>query len=154
MATEAFFVGDLMKHYCNDPVVNTKTAPELKLYRPKINYLKAILFVVLQGLLSFCLTYLYYFLHKHERNVLSISLKNFWIGFLFFLMITSRFSCIWFVRLYQKYAKSETRLRCLMTPSCSDYAIMAFQKYGTLVGGIKTFKRLLRCHPPGEIDYP
>ena len=69
-------------------------------------------------------------------------------------LCTLRFTFIWFVRMYQHYAKSETRLRCCMTPSCSEYAILAFKKYGAILGAIKTFRRLLRCHPPGGVDYP
>ncbi|MGI6401706.1 MAG: membrane protein insertion efficiency factor YidD [Thermoguttaceae bacterium] len=61
---------------------------------------------------------------------------------------------IWFIRVYQRYAKAETRLRCCYTPSCSEYAILALRKYGALIGGFKTVRRLLRCGPPGGIDYP
>lgn len=38
--------------------------------------------------------------------------------------------------------------------SCSQYAILALQKYGLLIGSIKAVRRLLRCGPPGGIDYP
>ncbi|MBU5417691.1 membrane protein insertion efficiency factor YidD [Anaerobutyricum soehngenii] len=65
-----------------------------------------------------------------------------------------KYILIWFIRVYQRYAKSETRLRCCYTPSCSEYAILALKKYGLVIGSIKAFKRLLRCGPPGGIDYP
>ncbi|WP_438727726.1 membrane protein insertion efficiency factor YidD [Parasphingorhabdus sp. DH2-15] len=38
---------------------------------------------------------------------------------------------------------------CRYSPSCSQYAIIALQKYGTIKGGWLTIKRLLRCHPWG-----
>lgn len=37
--------------------------------------------------------------------------------------------------------------RCRYTPTCSDYAHQAFQKYGLLKGAWLSGKRLLKCHP-------
>ncbi len=44
--------------------------------------------------------------------------------------------------------------KCRYTPTCSEYAIEAIQKYGVLKGGILGIKRVLRCHPgcPGGYD--
>lgn len=142
-------------HYINDPVINAATAPELKLYRPKINYLKAGLFVITHIVLGFLISLAWVWIEQGKIIdwVGSITAKlRITIPLLF--LITLRFSLIWFVKVYQHYAKSETRLRCCMTPSCSEYAILAFKKYGAIWGGIKTWKRLLRCHPPGGVDYP
>lgn len=61
---------------------------------------------------------------------------------------------VWCVKVYQSKAKFETRLKCCFEPSCSDYAILAIEKYGAIRGVIKTINRLRRCHPPGGIDYP
>jgi len=36
---------------------------------------------------------------------------------------------------------------CRFKPSCSDYAIMAINKYGVIKGGLKSLWRVLRCHP-------
>jgi putative membrane protein insertion efficiency factor len=43
---------------------------------------------------------------------------------------------------------------CRFEPTCSQYAIEAFQKKGCLVGCRLMIKRLLRCHPwhPGGLD--
>jgi len=55
------------------------------------------------------------------------------------------------VRAYQlTYGKVLSRtgvVRCKFTPSCSRYAIQAFQKYGTLKGAALTASRLVRCSP-------
>ena len=75
-------------------------------------------------------------------------------SFLVVIMLYSRNVCVFFVRLYQRYAASEIRLRCRMIPSCSDYSILAFKKYGTIVGLIKTIGRLKRCNKPAKIDFP
>ena len=36
---------------------------------------------------------------------------------------------------------------CRYTPSCSQYAIDAVNKYGPFTGLYRAVKRLLRCHP-------
>ena len=43
---------------------------------------------------------------------------------------------------------------CRFSPSCSDYAIEAIQRYGNLKGSYFIAKRLIRCHPwcSGGID--
>jgi putative membrane protein insertion efficiency factor len=44
---------------------------------------------------------------------------------------------------------------CKYHPSCSQYAIDAFEKYGFVRGSAKAARRLLRCHPwsHGGVDY-
>jgi len=36
---------------------------------------------------------------------------------------------------------------CRFTPSCSEYGIEAFSKYGIIRGGLMTAWRILRCNP-------
>lgn len=142
-------------HYINDPVINAATAPELKLYRPKISYLKVGLYVIAHFAIGFLISFVWVWIEQGKiDDWFDSATAKLWITVPLLFLITLRFSFIWFVRVYQHYAKSETRLRCCMTPSCSEYAILAFKKYGAIFGGIKTCKRLLRCHPPGGIDYP
>ena len=38
---------------------------------------------------------------------------------------------------------------CRFTPTCSQYAQEAIQKYGPLKGSWLALKRILRCHPFG-----
>jgi putative membrane protein insertion efficiency factor len=42
---------------------------------------------------------------------------------------------------------------CRFLPTCSDYAIEAFQKHGPFKGFKLTLKRLLSCHPWGGSGY-
>lgn len=148
-------------HYINDPVINRLTAPENKLYRPKISFVKATLVVIGTVLATIGVSMLLALLFRKtglfgfgNKSQLQAFLGIYWIAQLLVLVLTLRYIIIWFIRVYQRYAKSETRLRCCYTPSCSEYVILALKKYGALVGGIKAVRRLLRCGPPGGIDYP
>lgn len=42
---------------------------------------------------------------------------------------------------------------CRFTPTCSQYAIDAINKYGPWVGAWKSVKRISRCHPWGGKGY-
>ena len=54
---------------------------------------------------------------------------------------------IWLVRLYQKFISPIKPPSCRFKPTCSAYAIEAFQKRGFFVGLILTVGRILRCNP-------
>ena len=43
---------------------------------------------------------------------------------------------------------------CRYIPTCSEYAMLAVEKYGAVKGGWLAAKRILRCHPfhPGGYD--
>lgn len=148
-------------HYINDPVINRLTAPENKLYRPKISFVKAAIVVIGTVCATIGISFLLALLFRktglfgfENKSQLQAFLCIYWIAQLLVFVLTLRYIMIWFIRVYQRYAKSETRLRCCYTPSCSEYAILALKKYGALIGGIKAVRRLLRCGPPGGIDYP
>ncbi|HHY41698.1 MAG TPA: membrane protein insertion efficiency factor YidD [Thermoanaerobacterales bacterium] len=55
---------------------------------------------------------------------------------------------------YKKFISPLKPGSCRFYPTCSDYAIAAIEKYGVVKGGIKSLKRILRCHPfnPGGYD--
>lgn len=63
-------------------------------------------------------------------------------------------SVIVIIRFYQKYLSPLKGNSCRFYPSCSEYSILSFQKYGFFVGLIKTIFRLGKCHPfhPGGYD--
>jgi putative component of membrane protein insertase Oxa1/YidC/SpoIIIJ protein YidD len=62
---------------------------------------------------------------------------------------------IGFVHLYQHYAPEETRRRCLFKPTCSEYTILAIEKYGFWNGLAKSIERFKRCNGTVyRIDYP
>ena len=60
-----------------------------------------------------------------------------------------------FIRLIQFYQTSISPFlpaRCRFTPTCSQYAREAIEKYGAAKGGWLAFRRLLRCHPFNKRD--
>jgi len=42
---------------------------------------------------------------------------------------------------------------CRYTPTCSEYAMEAVERYGVLRGGLKAAGRILRCHPFAKGGY-
>jgi putative membrane protein insertion efficiency factor len=58
-------------------------------------------------------------------------------------------AAIFAIRVYQKtYGRVLKKSNvCRFQPTCSNYGIQAFQKYGSLKGFWKTAGRLLRCSP-------
>ena len=60
------------------------------------------------------------------------------------------------VRFYQRAISPMLGPNCRYTPTCSQYFILAVQKYGPLRGMFKGVWRILRCHPfcKGGEDWP
>ncbi len=70
-----------------------------------------------------------------------------------FLWTLPRRLLIGLVRAYQLILSPHLPATCRYTPSCSNYALEAFQKYGAIRGLILTLCRLARCHPWGGYGY-
>lgn len=51
------------------------------------------------------------------------------------------------IKFYRKYISPMKAPCCIYTPTCSEYAIQAIEKYGAFKGGFMAIKRILRCHP-------
>lgn len=55
---------------------------------------------------------------------------------------------IWPIRFYRKFlSKLKKQPSCRFTPTCSAYALEAFEKRGVFVGLILTVWRIFRCQP-------
>jgi hypothetical protein len=62
---------------------------------------------------------------------------------------------IFLIRLYRlALSPLKPYSTCRYTPTCSDYALQAIKKYGSLQGSWMALKRISRCHPfhPGGYD--
>ncbi|HEY5214195.1 MAG TPA: membrane protein insertion efficiency factor YidD [Acidobacteriaceae bacterium] len=58
-----------------------------------------------------------------------------------------RWVLIFLVRGYQVVLSPFLPASCRFLPSCSAYAVEAFERYGAAKGLILTMRRLSRCHP-------
>lgn len=126
--------------------------PVNPLRRPRVRYRKMILSVI--GLAAlFTAVFFGSCLLKgagvRERLIISLAASA------VYALVLSKRAVIWLVHLYQSRASDATRLRCVFTPSCSEYMILAVEKYGSIIGVVKGIHRLMRCHAPnGGEDYP
>ena len=64
-----------------------------------------------------------------------------------------KYLMIGLVKLYRKFISPIKPNCCRFTPTCSAYALEAFQKRGFFVGFILTAWRILRCNPFSKGGY-
>lgn len=58
------------------------------------------------------------------------------------------------IQFYQKYLSPlKGKATCIYTPTCSQYAIEALEKYGLIKGGLLAAWRILRCNPFAKGGY-
>lgn len=59
------------------------------------------------------------------------------------------------IRFYQNFISKYilTRKNCRFYPTCSEYSIQAYRKYGFFKGSYLTISRILRCNPFNEGGY-
>lgn len=63
-------------------------------------------------------------------------------------------SLIFLIKVYRKIISPlKGRPKCIYTPTCSQYAIEALEKYGFMKGSFLSIKRILRCHPFAKGGY-
>ena len=63
-------------------------------------------------------------------------------------------AALFLIRVYRNCISPYKPACCRFVPTCSEYAIVAFEKYGVIKGLSLTVKRILKCHPfhPGGYD--
>lgn len=121
------------------------------LKRPKINWVRVILYILIPVVVL---------------TALIIVLKHFGVSTMMTIMIaitvlivynvlTLKRAVICAVKIYQRYAPNSIRNKCRFEPSCSEYMILAVEKYGLIKGVRKGIRRLMRCNiNGGGFDYP
>ena len=121
--------------------------PNNPLERPTIRYTKPIiaLTVYILQFVGLC------FLPYGKWWLAALTLAGY--SLIYFSVIAKK-AVIWLVHLYQNKASDETRLKCVMEPSCSVYMILAVEKYGVIRGVYKGIRRLFRCGDVCGVDYP
>ena len=51
------------------------------------------------------------------------------------------------LRFYKQHVSPAMPPSCRFTPTCSEYAYEAIERYGVIKGGWMGIRRLARCHP-------
>ena len=133
--------------YEEEIITEERFIPHNPLNRPKISYIKPIIAILVYVAQFIGLLFIPYGKLWIEIAVLAI------YSLVYFAFIAKR-TVIWLVHLYQNKAPDEVRLKCVMEPSCSEYMILAVEKYGVIRGVFKGIHRLFRCGNDEGIDYP
>ncbi len=63
-----------------------------------------------------------------------------------------KFIFIFLVKFYRKAISPLFPPSCRFTPTCSEYALIALEKYGAIKGSWLALKRIARCHPFNKKD--
>ncbi len=115
------------------------------LIRPRINWAAAALFLAGLALIVAAL----------PIALSRLGLNKAWVWALvcalalIYLALCAKKLAIGMVRIYQRFAPSSLRNRCRFEPSCSQYMILAIQKYGLIKGARKGLDRVRRCNVHG-----
>jgi len=60
------------------------------------------------------------------------------------------------IKIYKKHFSiyfEKSGIRCKYHPTCSEYAIQAYKKYGFFKGSFLVIKRILKCNPFSKGGY-
>lgn len=122
-----------------------------KLNRPKINWRKIACF----SLIIVLLATLFFFVIKYIFASTVIGLLSAMAFLIICVAVMRKKIVICLIHIYQRYASDRIRNKCRFEPSCSEYMIIAVEKYGFFRGIKKGIHRLLRCNENnGGFDYP
>ncbi len=121
------------------------------LVRPKINYLTIVLYILIPIAVGTIYVHLI-----QSRSVLSVwTILLLVIALFVYVLITMKRAIICCIKIYQRFAPTHIRNKCRFEPSCSQYMILAIEKYGLLKGTAKGIDRLKRCNiNNGGYDFP
>ena len=122
-----------------------------KLNRPKINWIRIILYVLLPviAITAFIIVANHFGVSAIIIAVIAV------VACVVYVLLTLKRAIICAVKIYQRYAPDSVRNNCRFEPSCSEYMILAVEKYGVFKGVRKGLDRLKRCNVDGGgFDYP
>lgn len=132
----------------NDP---RSVAYVRKRTRPTIRWFKIICCILLPVMLAAAAI----FTLRYFDLALGWSIAIALAGLMLYCILTLKPAIICMIRIYQRYAPDSVRDKCRFEPSCSEYMILAIEKYGVLKGVKKGKSRLKRCNVNGGgFDFP
>ena len=143
---------DIGKELFNDEQDPRSSVYKRKLIRPKISLIKTLLlYILLPALAITAVLVLLNYIGLSETNIVIIVAAI----LLAYIFLTTKRMFICAIKLYQKYAPDSLRNKCRFEPSCSEYMILAIEKYGLIKGLQKGICRLKRCNiDGGGFDFP
>lgn len=138
--------------YEQEALINYCINREIK--RPKTSIITAMKYLIVLELATLLLAFILAKLLVFIGFRYSFILLHFFVSVILIIMFLKRFSIL-FIELYQHYASEERRRKCTLKPSCSEYAILALNKYRILKALKMIYIRLFRkCNGIYSIDYP
>ena len=162
------FSEELFLKKSSDRKKSTETTVEIyhetnrPLIRPEINWIRTVFAFLIVVLVDVVSTFFALWFFSCFDWYTKIAMGTVWKFVCVFLVIGIVTLClcakrivIFVIRIYQRYASYELRSQCLFVPNCSEYMVLAIQKYGLIKGIGKGMDRFHRCHAPnGGEDYP
>lgn len=121
------------------------------LKRPQISWFRIILYFLIPAIVitALIIALKHFSVSTTMTVILAITI------FTVYIILTLKRAIICAVKIYQRYAPDSVRNKCRFEPSCSEYMILAIEKYGLLKGVKKGINRLKRCNVnDGGFDYP
>ena len=98
--------------------------------RPTVNWLRVIIWFLIPVVYIAIILYLFNLTRANQLSKIIIIT----LFLIFYLAMTFRRVIICSIQIYQRYAPKSIRDKCRFEPSCSQYMILAIQKYGLLIG--------------------
>lgn len=136
-------IGDKLFNDEKDP---RSSAYVRKLIRPKISLFKTLLLYIIlpSAIIASIILLLNYFNISKIGIVITVA-----VILTAYILFFAKQVCISAIKLYQKYAPDSLRNKCRFEPSCSEYMILAIERYGLIKGLKKGICRLKRCNIDG-----
>ena len=106
---------------------------------PKLNGFHIIYYFVITMLLL-CGIYLFLYI---GRYIIAVSVV---LMLIIYIIFNLKGIVVITVKMYQRFAPKKIRMRCRFEPSCSQYMILAVEKYGAIHGLVKGIKRFCKCN--------
>ena len=116
-----------------------------QLERPDINWLLVAAGIILPLLAAFAVAF---FMYVAKVRLIYCILAVVAVLALCGILLARR-AVITAVKIYQRFAPKSIREKCRFEPSCSQYMILAIEKYGLIRGVMKGIDRLRRCNVHG-----
>lgn len=143
---------DIGNEIFNDEQDPCSSAYIRKLERPKVSLMNTLLLYIIlpaAGITAIIVLLNHFNLSKTTIVIIAVTIL------MAYILLAAKQMCIRAIKLYQKYAPDSIRNKCRFEPSCSEYMILAIEKYGLIKGLQKGICRLKRCNiNDGGYDFP